>query len=67
MAIKINDIKENAQIQLESGTIFVIENIKDYNGLTIVTSHIKDGSKGNYQDEINDAVNFFNEENSKLI
>jgi len=61
--MKIIDLKEGQRIKLGNGTIFIIEEIK--NGTVIST--MEGGIKRNYSTEINDAVDFFNEEKAIIL
>ena len=59
----IQDLKPGSRIQLQNGTIFIIESVNENE----VVSSLDGGSKGNYRTEINDAVLFFNEENAIIL
>jgi len=66
--IKKEDIVEGAKFKLESGTIFTIDKVyEDENNGILVRSSIEGGGKGNYLDEIDEVVIFFNEENAVKI
>lgn len=58
--ITLSELTPNAQIKIQCGTIFVIEKVEN----NVVYSHLLNGKIGNYQTEINDAIEFFNEEKS---
>ena len=61
--MKATDIKPGIEVKLQNGTIFIIESIE--NGF--VRSSLKGGSKNNYRTELNDAVDFFNEEKAIIL
>lgn len=65
--IKKEDITENSRFKLKNGTVFIVDRIDiDTTGM-IISSSIEGGAKGNYRDEINDAVAFLNEEGAIKI
>ena len=59
----IQDLKPGSRVQLQNGTIFIIESVNENE----VISSLDGGSKGNYRTEANDAVLFFNEENAIIL
>lgn len=61
--ITIQDLKPGSRVQLESGTIFIIESVDENK----VVCSLEGGTKGNYRNETNDAVLFFNEENAVIL
>jgi len=61
------DIVKGANIKLKNGTIFIIESIETIKDKKYIVSTMLGGSKNNYRTELNDAVNFFNEEHSVII
>ena len=60
--ITISDIKPNAEFKIKSGTVFIIHEVTVEPKYTLVTSHTATLRKGYYRNEIQDLVNFFNEE-----
>ena len=59
----IQDLKPGSRVQLQNGTIFIIESVNENE----IVSSLESGSKGNYRTETNDAVLFFNEENAIIL
>ena len=57
------DLKPGSRVQLQNGTIFIIESVNENE----IVSSLDGGSKGNYRTETNDAVLFFNEENAIIL
>jgi hypothetical protein len=61
-----SDIIVNAKFKNKHGDIFVIDKISnssDFDVLWVETSVSPFFTKGNYRNEINDLINFLNEEN----
>lgn len=59
----LQDLKPGSRVQLQNGTIFIIESVNENE----VVSSLESGSKRNYRTETNDAVLFFNEENAVIL
>ncbi len=65
--IKVTDIKQGISVQLSDGNVFYIDSIEECKGMQLVNSSLNGGAKGNYRTELNDAVLFFNENESVII
>lgn len=64
------DIVQGAKFKLKSGSIFIIDEIGEYDeryGWTPVKLSLEGGKKGSYKNDIDDLVDFLNEEDAILI
>jgi len=64
--ITTNQIQVNAEFTNQDNNTFIIDSIEqiELNGknISLVNTSLKGGKKGNYKNELNDLVNFLNEE-----
>ncbi len=59
------DIQPDAKFRLPCGTVFIIEKVQPYGCFDMaVTSHTEGGKYSAYRNELQDAVDFFNENNA---
>lgn len=61
------DIKPNARVKIQDGTIFKIVLVCDTSVGVMVTTSMEGGEDGRYRDELEDLIQFFNEQNAELI
>jgi len=69
--IKLSDVVEGAKFKNKDGIVFIVDKVtKDEifkpSGIS-VSSSLEDGKKGNYRNELNDFVEFLNEQESIKI
>jgi len=65
--IKITDITKGTQIQLSNKNVFMIEEMRLFKDFNLVVSTLNNGSKGNYVTELNEALEFFNDNDAIVL
>jgi hypothetical protein len=63
----ISDITEKSEFKIKSGTSFIIHEITQHKTYTGVSCHNPGQREGYYHNEIQDLVNFLNENNATKI
>lgn len=61
------DIVKDAKFKCDTGIIWIIDNIENRGTLTLVSTSMENGKKGNYRDDIETVVDFLNEEKAEKI
>jgi hypothetical protein len=59
------DIKPNARIRIQDGTVFKIVRVCDTDVGILVTTSMEGGEEGRYRDMLEDLIQFFNEQKAK--
>jgi len=62
LLIKQSDIIEGATFKCVNGITWFIDSIEIINGLTLVSTSMEGGKKGNYKDDVQTVIEFLNEE-----
>ena len=61
------DIVKDAKFKCDTGIVWIIDNIENRDGVTLVNTSMEHWQKGNYRDDIQTVVDFFNEEKAEKI